>query len=153
MGLDQYLRAKKYTSPTFPGERADLFQSLLEMTGATAIAEKDFGSATVEVTVVYWRKANAIHKWFVDNCQGGVDDCREAYVGRDELKNLLETCEKVIDSPKLASELLPTGEGFFFGSTDYDSWYFQDLERTVERLRYLLSAVDDNWDFYYDSSW
>ena len=24
----------------------------------------------------YWRKANQIHKWFVDNVQGGIDDCR-----------------------------------------------------------------------------
>ena len=25
--------------------------------------------------IASWRKANAIHKWFVDNVQDGVDDC------------------------------------------------------------------------------
>lgn len=153
MGLDQYLRAKKYTSPVWEGERAEQYRSLLELTGASAIADENFGSATVGVTVLYWRKANAIHKWFVDNCQQGVDDCREVYVGRDDLNRLVETCNTVIESPKLATELLPTGEGFFFGSTEYDKWYFDDLERTVERLSFLLSAVGDEWDFYYDSSW
>ena len=29
-----------------------------------------------EVCVAYWRKANAIHSWFVENCQDGVDECQ-----------------------------------------------------------------------------
>ena len=24
--------------------------------------------------MIYWRKANAIHNWFVENCQEGVDE-------------------------------------------------------------------------------
>ena len=26
----------------------------------------------------YWRKANHIHKWFVDTCANGVDDCNRS---------------------------------------------------------------------------
>ena len=38
----------------------------------------------------YWRKANHIHQWFVENIQDGNDDCREYYVPRERLKELLE---------------------------------------------------------------
>ena len=30
----------------------------------------------IDEEVGYWRKANAIHKWFVDNVQDGNDDCK-----------------------------------------------------------------------------
>jgi len=32
-------------------------------------------------------------------------------------------------------ELLPPSEGFFFGSSDIDDYYWQDLEYTVEQLK------------------
>ena len=44
--------------------------------------------------VAYWRKANAIHKWFVDNVQKGKDDCKEYRVTR---RNLLDLCDLVSD--------------------------------------------------------
>ena len=37
-------------------------------------------------------------------------------------------CDKVLDDNSLAEELLPTRSGFFFGSTDYDEWYFEDIK-------------------------
>ena len=46
-----------------------------------------------EHEVMYWRKANAIHKWFVDNVQGGEDDCREYPVSNDQLIELRDTCK------------------------------------------------------------
>lgn len=38
----------------------------------------------------YWRKANAIHKYFVDTLQDGVDDQRESPVGLETFKDLFE---------------------------------------------------------------
>jgi hypothetical protein len=38
--------------------------------------------------VMYWRKANQIHKWFVDNVQDGVDDCKEYWVSEEKLQEL-----------------------------------------------------------------
>lgn len=46
----------------------------------------------------YWRKANHLHKWFVDNCQDGEDDCRESYVSKNKLKELLDICKKIVSS-------------------------------------------------------
>jgi hypothetical protein len=62
---------------------------------------------------------------------------------------------EVLEDHSKASELLPTAIGFFFGSTDYDEWYFKDLEYTKE----VIGKIVDNWealeywDFYYSSSW
>lgn len=150
MGLDQYLYAKQYTSKYT--SNADLNDRLMSISGASSWALSDFGSY-VEVPAAYWRKQNAIHQWFVDNCQGGTDDCREAYVSREQLEELLSICAQIVADPSLAQQLLPTQSGFFFGSTDYDDWYFDGLRETVDRLRMLLNDVPHEWEFYYHSSW
>lgn len=36
----------------------------------------------------YWRKANAIHGWFVRNCAEGVDECQPIAVSREQLEAL-----------------------------------------------------------------
>jgi len=63
----------------------------------------------------YWRKANAIHKWFVDNVQEGQDNCARYYVGIEDLKALRDTCKRVMDDPSKAATILPSASGFFFG--------------------------------------
>ena len=165
MGLDQYLYANKYTfgndfeEPTWQKKNAD-FQRLKK-----AIAEgstngddtlhmnKTYGETiVVSMKVGYWRKANAIHQWFVDNCQNGEDDCRDAYVSREKLEELLGIVQEVLADRSKVDELLPTQSGFFFGSTEYDEYYFQDLELTQRILENALS-MSDEWDFGYQSSW
>lgn len=86
-----------------------------------------------------WRKANQIHKWFVENVQDGNDDCKEYYVSVNQLKDLLKTCEIVIRKKQLASKLLPTLSGFYFGGTDYDKYYFEEVESTIENLKKILN--------------
>jgi hypothetical protein len=113
---------------------------------------KDSPSISIEMKVGQWRKANEIHQYFVDNCQGGEDDCRLSYVSRDKVTELLDLCKQVLADHSKAEELLPTQQGFFFGSTEYGEWYFSDLEDTVSILENCLSMGDD-WEFYYQSSW
>lgn len=48
--------------------------------------------------VGYWRKANQIHNWFVQNVQGGEDDCKFYEVSQSKLIELRDTCQKVIDT-------------------------------------------------------
>jgi len=48
-------------------------------------------------------------------------------------------------------QLLPTTEGFFFGGTDYDQYYLEDLEVTKKILEGVLR--DQTGDFYYQASW
>jgi hypothetical protein len=110
----------------------------------------------VEAEFAYWRKANAIHNWFVKNVQDGEDDCKEAYLEKVNLEKLLYVINEVLEDHSKAEKLLPSTNGFFFGSTDYDSRYFNDLEYTKETISKILDKWDTdykNWDFYYQSSW
>lgn len=43
----------------------------------------------------YWRKANQIHKWFVDNIQDGIDDQRIYEISKEELERLLKMCKDI----------------------------------------------------------
>ena len=99
----------------------------------------------------YWRKQNQIHRWFVENIQNGTDDCGEYYVSKTDLETLLELCEKVKADNSLADELLPGASGFFFGGTDYDEWYFNGIDNTIEILKEALE--DENGEYLYSSSW
>jgi len=137
----------------------------------------------IEFEAGYWRKANAIHKWFVENVQDGNDDCGEYVVSRENLEELLCLCREVvsesvlvegtvqngykynggkkipilevgktISNHEVASKLLPTGSGFFFGSTNYDQWYYENIKKTIEIIEKCLNLPDD-WTFVYHSSW
>lgn len=103
----------------------------------------------------YWRKANQIHKWFVDKVQDGIDDCEfHREVTEEDLEELINTCREVLETPILAEELLPTQSGFFFGETSYDEYYFDDLKNTIEICENALKTTDfDTQAIYYISSW
>jgi len=105
----------------------------------------------IEEEVGYWRKSNQIHRWFVENVQNGNDNCGDYYVGSEKLTELLELCKKVQADHSLAEELLPSASGFFFGGTEYDEWYYTDIDNTITILEEALE--DENSDFYYSSSW
>lgn len=161
MGLDMYLIAGKHISgaAAAPEAEREYYNGLVSVGGATDFVRDEFTnykSAMVEIGVGYWRKANAIHKYFVDSCQDGMDDCRRAYVQRDVLEELRDFCKQLIDSefdPELCAELLPPSEGFFFGSYEIDDWYKDEVKRTYEMISYLLFTVKDDWSFYYQASW
>jgi len=150
MGLDMYLSAKRYVSTFRKSDEAlrGELNKLTEMTGGLEIQE-------VVCEAMYWRKANAIHDWFVKNVQDGVDNCGSYYVPKEKLQELVELCKEVMANKGRAVELLPTASGFFFGSTDFDDYYFEDVQNTITRLEELLSnsEIADNFEFYYQSSW
>jgi hypothetical protein len=102
--------------------------------------------------VGYWRKSNQIHGWFVENVQKGVDDCGEYVVSLDQLKALKGLCEAVLEDKDRAGELLPSRQGFFFGSYCYDEMYFSDIADTIEILDKCIENSEDI-EFIYQSSW
>ena len=134
-------------------EMNERFHTVANAIGVTDFMEKDTPSIQCQVKIGYWRKANAVHDWFVQNCQDGNDDCREAYVPIEKLEELRNICKMVLGNHALASEYLPTSSGFFFGSTDYDEWYYKDLESTVDIIDNALSKISNEWTFAYQSSW
>lgn len=149
MGLDMYLTAKKYYSPY---QNDDEFKEIRKISQVGSMMTSLNPYIYLEVNVAYWRKVNALHKWFVDTCQDGQDDCRTSYVSREQLQNLKKTCEEVLADNSKAEELLPTEEGCFFGSYEYGEYYFADLKQTIETLDQVLTLPTE-WDFSYQSSW
>lgn len=108
--------------------------------------------------MIVWRKANQIHNWFVKNVQDNNDDCKEYNVSIIDLQNLLDTCKKVLEDNTKAPKLLPCTEGFFFGSTDYGEYYFDDVQWTAEELEKIIEDYntkrgDLSQYFTYESSW
>lgn len=165
MGLDMYLSAKKHMekidwkalrdneelSYSSPEAVYPKFNDLMELTQLSDVATDIYG-ASVEVTCAYWRKANQIHKWFVDNVQQGEDDCDNYYVSQDKLIELLAICKHALETKD--PSLLPPQSGFFFGSTDIDEWYWKDLENTINQLERIFALPEvDKLSFYYTSSW
>ena len=144
----------------------------------------------VTQNVGYWRKANHIHKWFVDNVQDGEDNCDYYELKPSQLEKLLNTCKEVIklieddkntttkpityneikdgkfqevqgteivysdETYSKVEELLPTRSGFFFGGTEYDQWYFEDVKNTITMIEKVLVETDfENQFVVYGSSW
>lgn len=173
MGLDMYLERTKRVEGVsledlckienfvgdinadqkFPIEALENIPHGTEFADEITLCGKYFKWYSIFKNVGYWRKANQIHRWFVENVQGGVDDCNPYEVTKEQLKNLLSIVKSVLKNPSNKS-LLPTRSGFFFGSTNYDEWYIEDLKNTKK----ILSDVLKNTDFekqmvVYRASW
>lgn len=108
--------------------------------------------------VLYWRKANAIHDFFVQHAQEGEDDCGYYTVDISVIDKLLSDIDtrikQALTGERPEWDVLPTARGFFFGGTDYDEYYFQELERTRDVLQEVMDGFDsDNETFVYHSSW
>jgi hypothetical protein len=165
MGLDMYLHAKKYVEKIdwtkldrdnglgmdSPEVVNPLWNEIVDTAGMSDVATDIYG-VHVEVTCAYWRKSNQIHKWFVDNVQGGNDNCGEYYVSNEKLNQLRETCRQALFAKD--PSLLPPQAGFFFGSYDIDEWYWQDIKDTIKKIDRVLALPDmSKLSFYYTSSW
>lgn len=115
----------------------------------------------------YWRKANAIHQWFRDHC--GYNDynwdtpAEPVEVTRDDLITLIEKCKSIVSAKNelgdgdefvdFCERELPTSEGFFFGSTDYDDWYLNKIINTIDELSEVIEKMEDGDIYYYLASW
>ena len=140
MGLDQYLIGKLFIwSSSGQGGRREI----TELVGRKHPFVKGLEASTVVFEGGYWRKANQIHKWFVDNIQGGEDNCENYPVTFEQLKILYDLCIKLMvkKSSAQAKKLLPTTSGFFFGGTDYGPDYWNDIQKTIDILAPLFGTV------------
>ena len=183
MGLDMYLEGsfstRAYIQPTDQqyadmreGKEVTVEKSQALIDALTAIGFEDapiehqYNHMTYVFPIITWRKANAIHKFFVDEVQDGNDNCERHYVSRETLQELLDRITTILDiktpvaREMKAEELLPTNNiGCFFGTDEYDDWYYKDLEDTKNTLEKVFeyeknAEAGKSFDsFYYQSSW
>jgi hypothetical protein len=164
MGLDMYLERDIYIGS--PDMRKHNFENpeKIRITVPHCIP-KQIKSITEEVC--YWRKCNAIHAWFVKNVQDDKDECERTWVKPEQIIELHDLCKELLVNKDESEvfEKLPPCEGFFFGGTDINEWFWKDLEMTVKMLKPHLALIKEGelkreakekypWiDYYYHSSW
>ena len=144
MGLDMYLTAKKYL---WSDKDKAISEKVGEIIGVNGDQQRRFNGSSlvvkeISLEAMYWRKANAIHGWFVNEVQDGEDNCREYEVERSQLETLRDLCKDILEHPDAErdTDLEPT-EGFFFGSYEKNEWYYEDLKNTAEGLSRVLQEL------------
>ena len=98
--------------------------------------------------VGYFRKVNCVYRYFEDKLTD-----ETAWVTKDECEDIVKRCSAVLENPDLASELMPTRSGFFFGSTEYDKYYFSDLKDVRKQFKSFIKyfKTDDDLVFIHMS--
>ena len=91
----------------------------------------------------YFRKVNFIYRYF-----GNKLEEEQCLVEKGEIEDLIAKCKAVLEKrdEEFSKETLPTVAGFFFGSTDYDEWYYKDCEDAIEKFTKLLEDFDPDKD-------
>ena len=89
----------------------------------------------------YFRKVNFLVSFF-----GYEENCEDKEITIEEVTDLLERCREILkhNSKAKAQALLPTQSGFFFGSTDYDKWYFGDVKEVRDWCKGIIASVKDH---------
>lgn len=106
---------------------------------------------TKSTKIADFRKVNFLFKFFEDRI--GDNDPTTIEVTTDDLRELGNRCSEVLTDHTLAETLLPTCSGFFFGSTEYDDYYFKDVLRVLDTCESLLKHPLDDGERYELDVW
>lgn len=143
MGLDMYvnIRHKNTQSKLDAYEAWEQKYSYEEFQLLTEEQKEEYRNSEPEYDddmygkeLMYWRKANQIHNWFVQNCQNGFDDGGRYVITVDDLMKLKELCEKILTMTEIKQELRPT----------YPNGWFSDPVHVMQDVRLL---TDDGVKF------
>lgn len=95
--------------------------------------------------VGYFRKVNFLVAYF-EKKGFNVETQSDYYVTVEDVTELIELCKEVLENHDCAKGLLPTMGGFFFGSTDYDEYYFEDVKEVLKYCEETLLPMFDDLD-------
>lgn len=116
----------------------------------------------------YWRKFNALHLWFVKNCQNGVDQCQPSRrITMDDFQKLLQVLERAHDIFKSAIDT-PAAREHAYKEYDplkqadeqkvdwdfmlpEDSPYVRDLDSVFPTTAgFFFGQTSYGWWYFYD---
>ena len=176
MGLDMYFYAKTKNKVDVTNLEDDNYHSFCPWDGEGKVDETNYPEDLKELgdyiyktnfkssfidddgftlyQIGYFRKFNALHAYIVDTLANGVDECQEIEITKDDLLTLYNNLNMIGNDKGAAEKLLPTQDGFFFGSTDYGDYYFSDVEEAIEMCEFFLEHIDfDKYNLVYQASW
>ena len=117
-----------------------------------------------------WFERELTVNGIMEDCQEYPVDKETLVTLRDLCKTVLDKCEvvdgkvktgekyangkwipeykpgKTIKNKEEVKKILPTQEGFFFGSTAYDQYYIDDLKNTIKQIDKILDEIDFDKD-------
>ena len=167
MGLDMYLESHQKETYDLHNEAIDLMQKILDYRHKDSkevfVDDDEWAKAKDSVDalinhkqeqVAYWRKANQIRGWFSELLGEESNGVCKGKVSKENIESLLDTCKQVLEDHSLAERLLPTTEGFFFGSYEYDEYYFEQIKETIKICERVLKEFDFDTNYLiYDEWW
>ena len=164
MGLDMYFYARKTTYKSFskwdePDSAGEANYPEDLKTFSDYIYDRNFKSVQTETSyqIGYFRKFNALHSYIVKTFANGIDDCQDIILYKEDVEQIKKVLDEVLNAHQQvekAKELLPTQSGFFFGGTDYDEYYFEDVKVAADLMQSLLDNFDfDKYQLIYEASW
>lgn len=109
---------------------------------------------------MYFRKVNFLYKYFEEK----MNNTNQCWVNREELEDIVQSCKDILDlyneneednskAIALAKELLPTTSDYCFGSSEYDEYYFNDLEDVQYKFEVLLGELEADESIFVIMSW
>ena len=96
MGLDMYLTKKTYVKNWEHNGAENQYTIDIKKGGNPVTFINPKRISYIEEEVMYWRKANQIHGWFVRNGQERIPDVLYR-IEREDLERLLNECKVVIE--------------------------------------------------------
>lgn len=164
MGLDMYFYARKTTYKSFSKwdkpDRANEVNYPEDLkTFSDYIYDRNFKSVQTETSyqIGYFRKFNALHSYIVKTFANGIDNCQDIILYKEDVEQIKKVLDDVLNAHQQvekAKELLPTQSGFFFGGTDYDEFYFEDVKDAADLMQSFLCNFDfENYQLVYQASW
>jgi hypothetical protein len=179
MGLDMYLSKKTYLGANYKHNNVT---GKLELLANGKPINVQLNRVTYIIEEIgYWRKANQIHSWFVNNIQEGKDDCGEYYISEDKMIELLALCKKIKEQCPLVDGAITNGYRFengikmpivqegkemanpeiaqvllpaqsgFFFGSTDYDEYY--MADIDNTIEILEAALKEEGDFYYSASW
>lgn len=163
MGLDMYFYARKTTYKSFSewdqNRKVDETNYPKDLKiFSDYIYDRNFKSVETETRyqIGYFRKFNALHSYIVKTFANGVDNCQDIILYKEDVEKIKKVLDDVLEAntEEKAKELLPTQSGFYFGGTDYDEFYFEDVKDAADLMQSFLDNFDfENYQLVYRASW
>ena len=96
-----------------------------------------------------YRKVNCLYAYFNDRLED-----EQCLVTKADVEDIIDRAKNVLlaHDEETSAQLLPTQSGFFFGSTEYDEYYYDDIADVYKQFtKYLEDWTDDTIGWVYFS--